>query len=473
MISVYNKDERKVFAPVGKNLLELLQKNGYDIAADCGGNGKCGKCLVDIEIDGVRQTVFACKTPLADNMSVYLKETTAKGLTFGVDNFIKGDKEGLGLALDIGTTTLAFYFVDLLSGKTLSTYSCLNPQRSFGADVVSRISYSIENSFLPLTNALKDKINEIIEKECSLLGKKLDLLVATGNTVMMHLFVGEKIESFGTFPFTPVFLEKREYDNKLGYNADKIIVLPSFSSFVGADIVCGGLSSNIENGNNILIDLGTNGEILCHSLGKIYTTSVAAGPAFEGANIECGMGGIKGAISSVYCDKDEIKYSTIENAPAVGICGSGLIDAIAVMLEKGVIDASGAFTNGKDRFYITENIYISDKDVRNFQLAKSAVRSGIDAILDKLENKNIDNLFVCGGLGYYIHLDNAVKVGLIPESLSTKAKALGNTAVSGAKACLLSNEYLDKASTLSKKAINIDLSFNTFFLNAFIENMTF
>ncbi len=473
MIKVIRGKEQKVFAENGKNLLDLLQENGYMLSADCGGNGKCGKCLVDILYLGERKKVLACKTTPLDGMTVFVDDDNASIVTFGVDDFDVQKSSGLGLALDVGTTTLAFSFVDLSNGKTIKTASCLNPERSFGADVISRISYAKEKGVASLTDCLKEKVNEVINRETASLGEKIKTLVVTGNTVMQHLFVGENIVSFGEYPYSPVFLEKREYDISLGYNADKVILLPSFSSFVGADIACGGIATDIEKGNNLLVDLGTNGEILCHNDGEILTTSVAAGPAFEGADIECGMGGIKGAICSVKYENGKTTIQTIENGKPIGICGSGLIDAIAIMLDQNVIDESGAFTGNNDKFFLTDDVYVSAKDVRKFQLAKSAVRSGIDTVLNKIGAKTLDNLFICGGLGYYFNPDNAVKVGLIPEKLLGSLKALGNTALSGAKACLVNDKYIVKAQNLINKAHNLDLSQDEFFMNAFIENMIF
>lgn len=476
MIFVFDQknNQREIPYKEGQSLLCLLQENGYEISANCQGNGKCGKCTVKIIDNGQEKIVQSCKTKAKDNISVFLS----------VESFFDTQNEkvcqdaldkriDLALALDVGTTTLAFCFVDLNTGKTIKTYSCFNPERSFGADVISRIDYATKNGISLLNKVIFDKINQVIELAQNEFNTTLNKTVITGNTVMLHILAKKSIDSFGKAPFTPLFLDTLIFDETLGINSKETILLPSFSSFVGADIVCGGIATNILNGENLLIDLGTNGEMLYHKKGELLSCSVAAGPTFEGADIECGVGGIVGAIDRVYLDGDKVKFTTIDGASPVGICGAGLIDAIAVMLEKEIIDQTGAFCNDNDKFYLCDSVYISDKDVRKFQLAKSAVRSGIETLLNNFTDHNIDNLFVCGGLGFYINIDNAVKVGLIPNELKDKICPMGNTALIGATKCLLDYNTIDFASKLSKKAKNIELATNSFFMEKFVENMLF
>ncbi|MBQ9710312.1 MAG: DUF4445 domain-containing protein, partial [Clostridia bacterium] len=441
-----------------------------------GGMGKCGKCTVTIERTGIRENVLSCKTAAEDGMTVYIQASNGEGIATDVEVVPDGE-DGLGVAIDVGTTTVVIYFVDLSTGKTIKTESFLNPQRSYGADVVSRILYSTEHGTTQLKDALISSINRVLggflKKSDYKCVKKA---MIAGNTVMLHCFVGEDISSFGAYPFEPVFLKRRELPGSdIGLLAECVVLLPSFSSFVGADIVCGGIATDIMKGNNILVDLGTNGEMLLSANGVLYSTSVAAGPAFEGADIECGVGGVEGAISSVTVKDGELTVKTVGNKPPVGICGAGLTDAIFAMISLGVIDETGAFLCDKGRFCLSDEVYITTDDVRKFQLAKSAVRSGIEVLLNvaRIEKKDVEKIFICGGLGYYIDKNSAVAVGLIPVEFKDKIITPGNTAGIGAKMCLLSRKALADADALSIKANNVDLSSNPQFTEQFIENMFF
>ena len=293
---------------------------------------------------------------------------------------------------------------------------------------------------------------------------------------MLHIFLKEDISSFGYYPFTPVFLNTQiKRGKEVGIDSNLVVVLPSFSSFVGADLVCGAVAVDLLKSNSLLVDLGTNGEMLLYYNGKLLSTSVAAGPAFEGADIECGIGGVEGAINKVYIKDGKIAYETIGGKEPIGICGSGLIDAISCMLNDGVIDETGAFLCDTDRFYISDSVYITSSDVRKFQLAKSAVRSGIEVLLENLNlgKSDIDNLYISGGLGYYIDITNAVKLGVIPKELESKVVISGNTAGIGAKMCLLSKSVLKTTEEISVTATNVDLSSNPMFTDQFMENMFF
>ncbi|MBQ3879794.1 MAG: DUF4445 domain-containing protein [Oscillospiraceae bacterium] len=466
----------KIEFRAGETLLALLQRGGYPISASCGGFGKCGKCALTVEFGGVRETRLACRTEACEGMTVYLDADSAADKAEILPSMQTDGADGTGLVVDIGTTTLAFYFLDLKTGRALSVRSILNPQRSFGADVISRISFADANGIEPMQRVLSDAIRAEIAAFSRESGRKLRTLAVTGNTVMLHIFAGEPISSFGRYPFTPVFLEKRVYEGReLGYDAEKVVLLPSFASFVGADIVCGAIAAELETQNAILVDLGTNGEILMHCGNSFFATSVAAGPAFEGADIECGMGGVKGAVCAVRKGESGTILETIGNEKASGICGAGLIDAVACMLDEGIIDETGAFELEGDRWHLTDTVYISAKDVRKFQLAKSAVRSGLEILLARAEEAGarIDKLYICGGLGAHIREESALRVGLIPESLRGRIFAAGNTAGLGACMCMLRAETMDKAQALARRCEILDLATNPDFMDLFAENMLF
>lgn len=461
-----NNAIKKYEAEEGKNLLTFLQELSYEIYADCNGNGTCGKCLVkDLKENKLKQ---ACRVNIIEDMEIEVFDINASGLNKAIEREINAKKSaGIGLALDIGTTTLAFSFVDLENGRDLKNFSQLNPQRSFGADVISRITACKNGKTKLMQNVIVKAVNDNILKS----GYDVEKIVVVGNTTMLHLFLGQNASGLGEYPFKPNFLEKQELNGKdIGINAKKIILLPSISAFVGADINAGILASGMTKGNNVLLDIGTNGEIVLQYNEKLYSTSTAAGPCFEGAKISCGIGGVAGAIDSVQSGK----ITTINNEKAIGICGSGLIDAISVMLEKNIIDETGAFKVA-DRYYLTDTIYVSGRDVREFQLAKSAIRAGLVALITFAECKydDIDNLFLAGGLGYYINKESACRVGLLPTELKDKIKVVGNTALAGAKMCLLNERYVDELQDVALTTTNLNLSTNEVFIEEYLNNMTF
>ena len=460
-------------------IIDALQENNILISSPCGGNGKCGKCKVIIENNKTKKEVFACKTILTEDAIIYVNLLEGSGLLEMNLNshFSKNLEEGFGIALDIGTTTLAFYLVDLNTANIIDKYSTLNPQKIYGADVVSRINACINGKLKELTkvihNEIKNVLNYFIKKHSLSSIKKL---IVTGNTTMLHLFIGEDVSSLGKAPFTPKFLNKIEKSGtEMNLDVEKVVLMPSFSSFVGADLVSGCLSTNILNENAILIDIGTNGEILLNYNNKLYSTSTAAGPAFEGNDIECGIGGVSGAISHAKMENKHFICETIDNASPIGICGSGLFDIVNIMIEENIIDETGAFSIENDKLYLTDNIYISQKDIRKFQLAKSAIRSGLDVLIKtaKAKYNDIEKVYIAGGLGFYISKSSAINLGLIPKQLENKIEVIGNSAGSGAIISLISDEAIKFADEIAKSATNVDLTNNSLFFEYFVDNMSF
>lgn len=483
---------KTIFVEQGETLLNALAQNGYILSAPCGGQGVCGKCKVQIisngeQIEnGVLQTVCACKTRIETDMAVFLSKQEGKGLDLFQQIAIEGEQDGWGIALDIGTTTLAACLVDLRSGQTLEKISCLNPQAVFGADVLSRIKACQDGKLPLLQKAILNKTESII-KELSM-GRPIQELVVSANTTMLHLFLGVNPESIGVAPFSPVFTETQYcFGKQLGLSATKVRLLPSVSGYIGSDITAGLIACSIdETASSVLfIDIGTNGEIVLNHQGKLYGASTAAGPALEGACIECGLGGVEGAIDKVYMSNDELLFTTIGNVEAKGICGSGLIDLISILLKEDLIDENGTWNDESDsrlfnklkdeKLYLTDSVYISQKDIRQFQLAKAAIMAGIETILyeSKVEIGNIETLYIAGGLGYYLNVENAVNVGLLPMSLLSKIKLVGNTSLQGAIMCMVKQEYQEKIENVSRRAKIIELSCSKYFRDAYIDNISF
>ncbi len=492
-ITVISGNKKTILnAEKGKNLLSALAEGGFYIPASCGGRGRCGKCRVKLTEGGVSGAkaengyVLSCLAYISGDVTVELNEVTGGGLTQFWGTVTERDSlTGYGVALDIGTTTLAFYLMDLKSGAELDSYSCLNPQGVYGADVISRITACTEGKLPELNRLITQKVNAVINMFKEKHGiKEIDRLTVCGNTTMLHLFANEDASPLGVYPFKPVFTETRVYSGgDIGVNAVSVTLLPSVSAYVGSDITAGIISTRMteNNKNNMLIDIGTNGEIALYTGGRLYCASTAAGPALEGANITWGTGGVKGAIDSAEYNNGKIRYTVIGGGKAEGICGSGLIDIMAAMLEKGVFDETGAFSGlqipglREDRYYINDEIYISQKDVREFQLAKSAICAGLKALAAKagLTLSGIDNLYIAGGLGYYINHKNAVKVGLLPKETANKITVVGNSAGAGAKMCLLSQRQTALCGEAAKSCQNIELSAEELFMEEYINNMAF
>ncbi len=450
----------------GENLRDFLINNGFYINSPCGGNGTCGKCVVTVNGEKIKSCSYSIKSDITVTLSQEDNFISNSGLTETAeycDNF--------ALCLDVGTSTLALAKVDLEKGNVLKVVTKTNSQRVFGADVISRIDYCKKNSVKALTDSLIEQINHMInEFEVT---KNVSLFVS-GNTTMLHFLFGEDASSLGTYPYTPVFIEEKNVSGKaLGLkNINTVYSLPCVSAFVGADLVAGlnCVEMPHENKYNILVDLGTNAEILVFSKNKVICTSAAAGPCFEGGNISCGMSATDGAIYKFFIsDKKEKIFETVGNKKACGICGTGLIDIIATFLKEKRIDDTGYID---EDIKITENVFISQKDIRQFQLAKAAVYTAISTLM-KIENisfEAVEKLYVSGGFANGINIENAVYTGLLPEKLKNKIIVVNNTSLCGTiKYALHKNNPFKNF----EKVQFVDLAINPDFSNSFIKNIDF
>ena len=454
----------------GENLRELLIKNGFYINSPCGGNGTCGKCTVTVNGERVK----SCGYSISSDISVVIPQNEEIFSSLGLSEAIKNanDNDDVVFCLDIGTSTLALATVSKADGKALKVVTKTNAQRVFGADIISRIDYCKKNSVAPLKDALINQINNMLEE---IDASKPCPLFVSGNTCMLHFFFGKDASSLGVYPYTPVFLEGQAFSGEaLGLkNVTKVLSLPCISAFVGADLTAGlsFIEKPKDNKYNILIDLGTNAEILLFSKDKLLCTSAAAGPCFEGGNISCGMSASDGAIYSFSFDGNgNKKYKTIGNSLPEGICGTGLFDIVAELLKENIIDETGYMS--REDFKITENVSFSQKDVRQFQLAKSAVRSALTTLM-KLENISFDDieaLYISGGFSQELNINNAIFTGLLPKAVEEKIKTLNNTSLSGTvKFALDGKNPLDEFKIIEY----VDLSANPDFSESFINNMDF
>jgi uncharacterized 2Fe-2S/4Fe-4S cluster protein (DUF4445 family) len=483
-------------AEEGESLLDVLRRWGITIDAPCGGHGRCGKCRVRILSGsfktGDAQKVSESDTPWVCSCRVYPTSDLVIALPLAL---FAGEQAGIssdpgdarkiiphaGFALDIGTTTVFVRLLDMDTRETVDTLSTLNDQRIYGADVMSRISAAREGR----TPELFERINAQVRDMLSRFDKRWDLkekefLAVAGNTTMLHLFVNADPSPLGAVPFTPVFLEAKELPgSSLSLPVKTVSLLPSISAFVGADITAGiaatGMMEDTDK-TSLLIDMGTNGEMALFHKGKLFCCSTAAGPALEGAGISCGTGSIAGAVNRIEKRGGSVSFSTIGGRPPVGICGSGLIDAIAIMLDEGMIDETGAFTNETaESFPITEGIAITRRDVRQFQLAKSAIISGIKILCKAagLEADAVEQVYIAGGLGFYIAIDRAIRTGLLPPCFRDRSAVCGNTSLEGAALSLTDLSFPVLCNDIVTKSVTVELAADSAFMEEFAENMLF
>ena len=407
---------------------------------------------------------------------IILSSDESKVLTGGQKNEYETDgRTGLGMAVDIGTTTMAAYLMDMQSGRELSHASMLNPQRIHGADVVSRLEFecaSDDNRVLlqeEISAALTELADILLEK-AGRSGEKVENLALVGNTVMMHMAGGYDARGIAKAPFTPAYTQLHSR-NFIGMNA---VFGGCVSGYVGADTLGAMLACDFDKhtDNVLLIDIGTNGEIALTANGRYLTCSCAAGPAFEGAHIACGTGAVDGAMDHLFGQKNGFGFTTIKNEKISGICGSGLIDAAAYLLEEEEISPVGRMSG---RFDIAEGVYIDPADIREVQLAKAAIAAGIEILVDRagITYDDISEVYLAGGFGNYINISSACRIGLLPVELEKKIKCVGNAAGDGAKMQLLSEKARRRAEEIRNKTDYIELSAQDEFEDVYTDNLMF
>jgi uncharacterized 2Fe-2S/4Fe-4S cluster protein (DUF4445 family) len=395
-----------------------------------------------------------------------------------------GDNPALyGFALDIGTTKVAGFLVDLLTGELLHANGIINPQMSFGEDVISRISRAMEkDGITKLQRAVVEAINSLIEEACDKTGihrERIYEVTAVGNTAMHHLFLGINPQYIAVSPYIPAIAHSLNVDaskmNLSIHPKGNIHVLPNIAGFVGGDAVADILATRIyeEDDLHLLIDVGTNTEVALGNRDNIFICSTASGPAFEGAHIKHGMRASTGAISSIKIEKD-VCFETIDDAEPRGICGSGIVDAIAEMLRVGIIDTEGKMLRDHPRvtehgFVIVsrnetangnDDIVITQRDIREVQKAKAAIQTGWRILMKKLgvAEKDIRKLVIAGAFGTYINPVSARTIGMLPEVPLSAVTFVGNTAGSGARMALKSQQERLKADEIARKVHYMELA---------------
>ena len=489
-------------------ILEFLREKNIHIDAACNGLGVCGKCKIKLESTDVsiseRKLLgeeniksgyrLACMHSIDEVDKEFIlksfeseKKPDSIVLTesFTPKIIHTNIQEKYGIAIDIGTTTVAMELIDLKNAKIISKVADVNSQVKFGFDVMSRIAFTLENKegLSTLQKSIVDTLNTLINKlldESKIKREDIAELVVSANTTMCHILLGESVESLGKFPFLPGFTEvKRVCVKDIGIDIDAtLITLPHISGFLGSDIVSGVYASGIcddKDKNILFIDIGTNGEMLLKTDNNLLATSCAIGPALEGMNISCGIRAGIGAIDDFYIDEADISYTTIGNTDPIGICGSGVLSMVRELLKSGFINKMGAIDkkcldsnhsfikaddSGKPFIKINDNLYFTAKDIRQVQLAKGAILSGIRALIKKagIETCDITRVCIAGQFGKYISMDSFFGVGLLPKEFEGKVEYLGNTSLTGAYMALLDKNAIEYMTEISVETEYFELS---------------
>ena len=536
----------------GASLLEAIRRAGVPIASPCDGAGTCGKCRVqvardhglhehahDFLTDAERQAGFvvACQAAIHGNVRVEAKPPAeTEGLRIlsdghevvvEVDPWIQkqfvpatdstkilasssvigsetGDTTGhlYGLAVDIGTTTLVTALVDLRNGRQIATTSSLNPQARHAQDVLSRIKIgSRPEGMAMMQGELIEELNRHaaeVAAEAGIDVRHIYEAIFSGNTTMLYLAVGTDPVSLGKYPYTLTRQggeHVRAADIGLGISPHGLVYLPPvMSAYVGADISSGILACRLpeEKGVVLFVDIGTNGEMVLGVSGRLTATSTAAGPAFEGMNITCGMRAGHGAVERVALGENGVEARTISDAEPIGLCGSGLLDVVGELAAHGGIDKNGRFqyngnspdkpwkdrwetVDGKPVFRIAGPVYLSQKDVRQVQLAKGAIRAGIELMLkeNNLSAAQVDRVLIAGSFGFHLRTESLINLGLLPRAFAGRVEFVGNTSRTGAQALLLNHPSRDSLLRITREVQVQELAKDPAFEKTFLQSLQF
>ncbi len=390
-----------------------------------------------------------------------------------------------GLAVDVGTSTVVIELVNLISGETVGRAAAPNSQIVYGADVVSRIAFAFQNpdNLNRLRESILQLLNSLISEAVSKAGIRRDLIyeaVIAGNTAMNHIFCGVAVDTLALSPFSAVFSTLSPFPAaELGLGLHpraQVYVVPNIRSFVGGDITAGLLAADLqeENGNAIFIDLGTNGEIVVKKGRSFFATSTAAGPAFEGMSISCGMLAVPGAVHNVRWS-DGFVLQTLGTRPPQGLCGTGLNDLVALSLSHGLIGPDGKIKSTDKKILFSESLAITQQDIREVQLAVAAIKTGLRMMLreSNLSLKKIDRLCIAGAFGNFLDIDNARILGLVPDVPKDVVEFVGNSSLAGARKLLLSAPSRTLAEDLAARVEHLSLATRPGFQEEFMMGLAF
>jgi uncharacterized 2Fe-2S/4Fe-4S cluster protein (DUF4445 family) len=507
---------RRITAGADETLLEAARRAGLALRSVCGGYGTCRGCRVrllagegsaptgnELErlsagelAEGYR---LACQCRPVTGLRVGIPEQTtdaSRRITVDVPKPVAGGStQRLGLAVDLGSTRLAAYLVCMADGQVLATADCLNPQIAYGEDIIARISFADRNpgGGQELHRVVLLAVDDLAAELCAAVGaeaSRIESSVLAGNTVMGHLAAGMPVGGLGQAPFMPVRVDGFELSGvELGSQplAQAKVYFPAIiAGYVGADHVSALLASRLTeaDGPAMLVDIGTNTEISLWSRGQLYSCSCASGPAFEGGRISAGMRAGPGAISAVRLVDGQPVVDTIGDVDPVGICGSGILDAVAVMAAEGALDRRGVLRKDHDRVELRpgggvyrlvegeRGIVVTRKDVNEIQLGKAAIRCGVEVLLRRagIEANELARVDLAGAFGAHLSLPSAIGLGMLPDLPLERYHQIGNAAGDGAVFMLHSPSARAKAEHLARQSIYIELTSWPRFMDLFVEN---
>ncbi|HWQ71599.1 MAG TPA: ASKHA domain-containing protein [Desulfitobacteriaceae bacterium] len=540
--------------PAGTTILEAAREAGLSIESPCNGAGVCGKCKLPAgqiapigallikkskAAPAEQDYILACQACLQDDLIVSLAQverdgslkilSTGKSFVYDFDPAVKkcyhpesdtttvfldgkrvAEEQGStqnnnqGIVIDIGTTTLVASLIDLNTGEEIASESALNPQAVHAQDVLSRIHLAAEEGGLRLLyrEIIKEinRLIEIITARSAVDAQKIYEIVFSGNTCMIHLATNADPASLGKYPYRAK-ISGGSYDSAAGHKikiapAGVVYLPPIISSYIGPDITSGVLAAQLHvlAGTTLFVDIGTNGEMVISRDGRLVAASTAAGPAFEGMNIEFGMRAANGAVEVFdIAENGEIKIRTIGDCKTVGVCGSGLLDIVGELVAHKVILKSGKFAdpennslnenlagrlkkNGKKPvFYISDDVYITQKDIRQVQLAKGAIRTGIEFLMNSLQitAADVDRVQIAGSFGYHLRAKSLINIGLLPPEFADKIEFVGNTSKTGGQAFLLNRSHKTEMKRLTERVEVIELTDYENFDKVFVRFLNF
>src|SRR5205809_789136 len=533
------RTHRELSVAAGTSILKAAHEGGVDITATCGGRGRCTSCRVKFVAGTIPPPTIMDEIQLGDAVGV-APESVGLSVLGGLPQALRDDPGGVtvttftpgsagtgrtvisvergdttamkfGLAIDVGTTSVVTTLIELESGEQLASVSSLNPQAVFGGDLMSRIAFAQFNpiNLRKLHTRIVGLLNQHVAEVCrasGVLPKWIYKAVVVGNTCMHHLLLGIDPSHVGLAPYAPVMrhaavLPARELLLKIAPEA-RVCLLPLVAGFVGADAVAVALATRLADSPalRVAVDIGTNGEVLLGSRERLFACSAPAGPALEGAQIRHGMRGAQGAVDRVTIDAD-VRVHTIGETPALGICGSGLIDLLAGLLDAGVIDWTGLIRveardslppalrdrvamRGEERVFTVlrpgeagarAEIVLTQDDVRQVQLAKGAIASGIAMLLHvaAVPLVRVEELMLAGGFGNYLSIASAIRIGLIPALPLSRVRYVGNAASLGAQLCLLSEDERARADAIASRIEHVSLAAHPDFEQIFVDAMNF
>ncbi len=481
----------------GTPLQEILFAHGVEFP--CGGQGRCKGCRVrvlsgEVPAGPVEEGILtpaelaegwrlACRIRAEADLTLEIRQWESAILTDHTA-FEYRAREGLGVAVDLGTTTLAAQLLDLNTADVLGVQTGLNPQAAFGADVMSRVQYALSGTGKTmLCDLIRDGISSLIadlRKNAGVDRLPIADVVIVGNSVMHHLFCGIDIAPLAHYPFVPLRDGLEVFDAaSLGWTIPgnpMVRFLPCLGGFVGSDILAGIIATGMHESRELvaLIDLGTNGEIVLSGGGRLMCASTAAGPAFEGARIRMGMQATTGAVAGVEISDGKVRCRVLGGGAARGICGSGLVDAVAAGLHIGAILSNGRLAEGKPEWELMPGIALCQNDIRELQLAKGAIAAAIHLLLGRwgASMKDVARVCLAGAFGNYINRDSARRIGLY-EFPVDRIEPAGNTALLGAKIALCNAERTDDFADLRRRMEHVPLAANPVFEETFVASMLF